>query len=147
MAFSSKRLLRLLIESVSGASESYDEKADLDGYFQFRRVLYEDPARFLDMLSKPSTIDANGLLTTVMEIVQQFTQLVENNNMWELLWHGDAPRHERASQLLFFAVATVMCAVNNVDISPETNWSTARVGFRRYVYIVHCAHYRRNCKK
>ena len=130
VAFSSKRLLRLLIESVSGASESYDEKADLDGYFQFRRVLYEDPARFLDMLSKPSTIDANGLLTTVMEIVQQFTQLVENNNMWELLWHGDAPRHERASQLLFFAVATVMCAVNNVDISPETNSGGGPVDFK-----------------
>ena len=130
VAFSSKRLLRLLFQAVSGASESYDEKADLDGHFQFRRILYEDSARFAGMLSMPKTTDANGLFKTVMDIIQQFTQLIEDNNMWELLWHGDAPRHERASQLLFFAVATVMCAVNNIDISPETNSGGGPVDFK-----------------
>lgn len=37
----------------------------------------------------------------------------------ELLWHGTVPRHERASQLLFFAVTNVMCAVNNVEARGE----------------------------
>lgn len=56
--------------------------------------------------------------------------MVEDNNMWELLWNGTVPRHERASQLLFFAVANVMCAVNNVDISPETNSGGGPVDFK-----------------
>lgn len=50
--------------------------------------------------------------------------------MWELVWNGTVPRHERASQLLFFAVANVMCAINNVDISPEINSGGGPVDFK-----------------
>lgn len=130
VAFSSQKMLQLLFQAVSGASESYDEKADLDGYFQFRRILHEDRSKFAGMLSKPMASDGESLKATVMEIIDQFRQLVENNNMWELLWHGTAHRHERASQLLFFAVATVMCAVNDIDISPETNSGGGPVDFK-----------------
>jgi hypothetical protein len=130
VAFSSPTLLRKLIQAVSIASESYDEKADLDGYYQFRRILTEDPAPFLGMLSKPATNDYSTLRKTVEDIIQRFQAMVEDNNMWELLWNGTVARHERASQLLFFAVANVMCAVNNVDISPETNSGGGPVDFK-----------------
>jgi hypothetical protein len=126
----SVRILRLILKAVAGASESYDEKADLDGYYQFRRILYQDPQVFSGMLKPPATMDAAGLRQTVLDIIEQFRKLVEDNNMWELLWNGTSHRHERASQLLFFAVATVMCAVNNVDISPETNSGGGPVDFK-----------------
>ena len=130
VAFSSPALLRKLINAVAGASESYDEKADLDGYYQFRRVLGEDPAPFRGTLVMPTTKDDASLVKTVTAIIDHFQKLIEDNNMWELLWNGSTPRHERASQLLFFAVANVMCAVNNVDISPETNSGGGPVDFK-----------------
>lgn len=126
----SVRILRLILRAVAGASESYDEKADLDGYYQFRRILYQDPQVFSGMLKQPATMDAASLRATVLAIIDQFKKVVEDNNMWELLWNGTVHRHERASQLLFFAVATVMCAVNNVDISPETNSGGGPVDFK-----------------
>jgi hypothetical protein len=130
ISLKSVRILRLILKAVAGASESYDEKADLDGYYQFRRILYQDPKAFAGMLKPPATMDAAGLRQTVLDIIEQFRRLVEDNNMWELLWNGTSHRHERASQLLFFAVATVMCAVNNVDISPETNSGGGPVDFK-----------------
>ncbi|MCW2405140.1 hypothetical protein M2336_001769 [Sphingobium sp. B1D7B] len=129
-AFSSPTLLRKLIDAVALASESYDEKADLDGYYQFRKILSEDPEPFRGRLVAPPSKDATTLLETVKEIMKQFQEMVEDNNMWELLWNGNIARHERASQLLFFAVANVMCAVNNVDISPETNSGGGPVDFK-----------------
>jgi hypothetical protein len=130
ISLKSVRILRLILKAVAGASESYDEKADLDGYYQFRRILYQDPQVFSGMLKPPATMDAAGLRQTVLDIIEQFRKLVEDNNMWELLWNETSHRHERASQLLFFAVATVMCAVNNVDISPETNSGGGPVDFK-----------------
>lgn len=130
ISLKSVRILRLIISAVAGASESYDEKADLDGFYQFRKILYQDPQVFAGMVKAPATMDAAALRTTVLSIINQFKNLVEDNNMWELLWNGDSPRHERASQLLFFAVANVMCAVNNVDISPETNSGGGPVDFK-----------------
>jgi len=130
VAFSSPRLLKLLIEAVAIASESYDEAADLDGYYQFRKILSDDPARFAGLVSKPAANTATTLESTVYAIIDQFRDMVENNNMWELLWYGHTPRHERASQLLFFAVATILCGINDVDISPETNSGGGPVDFK-----------------
>lgn len=130
VTFSSPGLLRKLIDAVATASESYDEKADLDGYYQFRRLLGEDPTPFVGKLKAPARKDASSLMATVKAIIDHYQALIENNNMWELLWNGTIPRHERASQLLFFAVANIMCAVNNVDISPETNSGGGPVDFK-----------------
>lgn len=130
VALSSLDNLRAVLAAVADASESYDEKADLDGLYQFRAVLNADRAKFNGMVSAPTVKSDVTLRATVNSMIDQFKQLVENNNMWELLWYGDVPRHERASQLLFFAVCTVMCAINNVDVSPETNSGGGPVDFK-----------------
>ena len=129
-AFESPKNLRAVIDAVSLASESYDEKADLDGLYQFRDALSSDPSRFMGMLCPASVKSAETLTALVFQMIGQFKELVEANNMWELLWYGDVPRNERASQLLFFAVCTVMCAINGVDISPETNSGGGPVDFK-----------------
>jgi hypothetical protein len=126
----SGRTLRDVLSVLADASESYDEKADLDGFYLVRNVLGQNPAPYLNMVTQPASRDQSSLHATVLNIVDEFQKLVENNNMWELLWHKDQPRHERASQLLFFAVANIMCVVNNVDISPETNAGGGPVDFK-----------------
>lgn len=80
-----------MIDAVSLASESYDEKADLDGLYQFRDALSSDPSRFMGMLRPASVKSADTLTALVFQMIGQFKTLVEANNMWELLWYGDVP--------------------------------------------------------
>lgn len=129
-ALSSLDNLRELLKAVVNASESYDEKADLDGHYTFRRILTADRDQYKGLISAPKTKTQETLRTTVHSVLKEFKELVEDNNLWELLWHGTQARHERASQLLFFAVSNVLCAVNNVDISPETNSGGGPVDFK-----------------
>ncbi len=130
VALSSLRNLRELLKAVVNASESYDEKADLDGHYTFRRILTEDQARYKGLIKAPTAQTQEALHSTVQDVLREFKDLVEDNNLWELLWHGTEPRHERAAQLLFFAVSNVLCAVNDVDISPETNSGGGPVDFK-----------------
>jgi hypothetical protein len=129
-ALSSLKNLRELLKAVVDASESYDEKADLDGHYTFRRILTEDRNRYKGLIAAPKTQTQETLHATVQSVLDEFKDLVEDNNLWELLWYGTEPRHERASQLLFFAVSNVLCAVNDVDISPETNSGGGPVDFK-----------------
>lgn len=129
-AFDSPENMKRLLSAVANASESYDEKADLDGLFTFRKVLTENRDQYVGLITAPKKKNQDTLRETVLEVVTQFRSLVEDNNLWELLWHGQDPRHERAAQLLFFAVANVICAVNDVDISPETNSGGGPVDFK-----------------
>ncbi|MBX9576808.1 MAG: hypothetical protein K2X07_14365 [Caulobacteraceae bacterium] len=129
-AFDSPENMRRLLAAVANASESYDEKADLDGLFTFRKVLTENRDKYVGLITAPTKKNQDTLRATVLEVVAQFRSLVEDNNLWELLWNGHEPRHERAAQLLFFAVANVICAVNDVDISPETNSGGGPVDFK-----------------
>lgn len=130
LALKDAEVLQRIIAALANASDSYDEKADLDGLFTFRRVLTENREKLVGLVGRPKAKSQATLRATVLEIISQFRTLVEDNNMWELLWYGDTPRRERAAQLLFFAVANVMCAVNNVDISPETNSGGGPVDFK-----------------
>lgn len=129
-ALSSLKNLRMLVQAVVDASESYDEKADLDGHYTFRRILTEDRDRYKGLVQAPREKTQDTLHATIQAVLAEFRNLVEDNNLWELLWHGTEPRHERAAQLLFFAVSNVLCAVNDVDISPETNSGGGPVDFK-----------------
>jgi len=129
-ALSSLKNLRELLRAVADASESYDEKADLDGHYTFRRILTDDRDRYKGLIKAPKAKTQETLRATVQAVLGEFKDLVEDNNLWELLWHGTEPRHERACQLLFFAVSNVLCAVNDVDISPETNSGGGPVDFK-----------------
>lgn len=129
-ALASRKNLRALLNALADASESYDEKADLDGFYTFRKILSEDRAKYKGLVSAPKSKSHQTLHELITAITTEFRELVENNNLWELLWHGTTPRHERASQLLFFAVSNVLCAVNDIDISPETNAGGGPVDFK-----------------
>lgn len=129
-ALSSLKNVRAILRAIEDESDSYDEKEDLLGFYGFRQVLGIDPAPFKGVLQKPAKKDAKALSEIVHFIVDTFTDMVENNDLKDLLWTGDSPRRERASQLLFFAVANVVCAANDIDISPETNAGGGPVDFK-----------------
>lgn len=129
-ALGSLKNLRALLKAVADASDPYDPQADPFGYLSLRRVLRSDPTIFVGRVGAPAEKTQATLDATVREIVSVFTEMVENNNLWELLWHGAEPKKERAAQLLFFAVANVICSANNIDISPETNAGGGPVDFK-----------------
>lgn len=129
-AMASAKNMRLLLEAILDASESYDQEADLDGLYTFRRVLAEGGQLYKGLIVPPTEKTQDTLKATVSAVIQQFKELIEDNNLWELLWYGNEPRHERAAQLLFFATSNVLCAANNVDISPETNSGGGPVDFK-----------------
>ena len=55
---------------------------------------------------------------------------MEKNGLWYLLWHDGKPRHEKAAQRLFFAVADAYCKANGLDISPEIDSGAGPVDFK-----------------
>ena len=129
-AFSSDRLLKQFLDAVAEAADSYDEKVDLDGFYIFRQLLASDPDRYKGLISKPSKQGEQELKDMVFSILAVFKDMIENNNLWRLLWYNDRPRREKASQLTFFAIAKILCAANDIDISPETDSGGGPVDFK-----------------
>jgi hypothetical protein len=67
----------------------------------------------------------------VTKIVKQFKKLVEFNGLADSLFdEADRQRHEKFSQLLFFAVADSYCKANNLDLSREPNAGRGPVDFK-----------------
>lgn len=121
---------RAVLDAVLGSSDSYDPKADPLNLYRFREMIAGDLTAFTQPGLKVGQPSAAELQRIVKLIVGHFTTLVEKNNLWELLWHGDKPKREKAAQLIFFAVADSFCKANDIDIAPETNPGGGPVDFR-----------------
>jgi hypothetical protein len=67
---------------------------------------------------------------TVRLLVEQFRHMVEDRNMWRLLWNNATPRPESSSQELFEAIASSYCRANNLDITPEADTGRGWVDFK-----------------
>lgn len=122
--------LQEVLETVKESSNSYDPNEDIFGYYMFRDILASDPRPFRRSIAPARDGSLGEVTRVVREVVAHFKKLIEDNNLWELLWHDRRPRHERAAQLLFYAVAEVFCKVNDVDVSPEVNAGGGPVDFK-----------------
>jgi hypothetical protein len=130
-AMSSLESFRKLFHELLASSDTYDPNEDILNFYAFRRLLTSDLTPFRGKIKPATTPSRDELQRIVTEIIGHFRQQVENNNMWELLWTPDGkPKRERASQLLFFAIADVYCKANDIDISPETNSGGGPVDFK-----------------
>lgn len=69
-------------------------------------------------------------MRVVKDTVALFKRHVETGNLWEELWLGDKPKKERASQLIYYAIADSFCKANDIDISPEANMGGGPVDFK-----------------
>ncbi len=119
-----------VFEAVLDSGAYYDANEDIYGYYAFRKILQTDLRAFEDKIIKPSNTTKAELIRVVNDIVSNFKKMIEDNNLWEMLWYKDKARRERAAQLLFFGIADVFCKANNIDISPEMNAGGGPVDFK-----------------
>jgi hypothetical protein len=119
-----------LFNSLLNSGAPYDSEEDFYGHYMLREILASDRAAYAGKIAPQSAKTKAELLRIVNEIIENFRIKVEENNLWELLWHDDEQRHERTAQLLFFGIADAFCEANNIDISPETHPGGGPVDFK-----------------
>lgn len=119
-----------IFQSILSSSAHYDPNEDAMNYYNFRSLIQQSLDLSIVPNLLPTSKDSIGLHNVVKDIIMHFKQLVEKQNLWEMLWNGDNPKRERASQLIFYAVADCYCRANNIDISPETDMGGGPVDFK-----------------
>ena len=109
---------------------NYDPNLDALGYYRLKDII----AKGFPDLKQPSRYDLSLGLDEVMRLVNDtialFKRHVENGNLWEELWINDKPKKERASQLIYYAIADAFCKANNLDVSPEANMGGGPIDFK-----------------
>lgn len=120
----------LFMRVVKEHSTSYDPNEDALGYYKVKEIF----ARGIDGLRRDARYDvvnrADEIMRLVHDTIALFKRHVEEGNLWEELWLGDKPKRERASQLIYYAIADVYCKANDVDISPEANMGGGPIDFK-----------------
>lgn len=133
-ALQSKASFETLLELIqTAAPEPYDFVNDKDGEVFWRKLLtsiaLNHPKDLSKFSNKKLTIDDVDAI--VLEILEQFQDLVENKGLWKELWTEDGKsRKEKAAQRLLFAVAYSYCKANDLDLSPEADSGNGPVDFK-----------------
>jgi len=122
-----KTLLDLLHEA---KNTPYDAEADPLGLRRWAETAQEVTKAHPLNLVVPEDLDLDGVHKVVLQIVEQFKQLVEHNGLAKSLWNGDKHLPESYAQRLFFAVAYSYCRANDLDISPEADSGRGPVDFK-----------------
>jgi hypothetical protein len=108
----------------------YDPNLDALGYYQLKAII----ANGFPGLKQPSPYDLKlgpaEIMRAVNDTIALFKRHVEAGNLWEELWVGDKPKKERASQLIYYAIADAFCKANDLDISPEANMGGGPIDFK-----------------
>lgn len=120
----------LLAAIVGGLHRAYDFESDPSGLRAWREVLESLGTQAPLHLARLSHWTADTVYDVVKQIIHQFQFLIENRGLSKLLWHGAKPHREEVAQRVFFAVAYVYCAANNLDITPEADTGTGIVDFK-----------------
>jgi hypothetical protein len=108
----------------------YDPNLDALGYYRLKDIL----SKGIEGLRQSSSYDFKLGPTEATRVVRDtlalFKRHVEAGNLWEELWVGGKPKKERASQLIYYAIADAFCKANNLDISPEANMGGGPIDFK-----------------
>lgn len=135
-ALSSKKNFELLLTSLKLVERKhYDFDDDRSGYFLFGRAsryITDHQIEFTKLSLEPSIIySKDWLIQIVSKTIDEFRRLVEKRGLWKLLYDKEGkPKHELASQLLFWAVASSFCAANDLDLTPESETGNGPVDFK-----------------
>ncbi|KYC47990.1 MAG: hypothetical protein AMQ22_01906 [Candidatus Methanofastidiosum methylothiophilum] len=126
-----KEALEILLEAIKNTDvKPYNFEIDENGVYKWRDVMEGIADKYPKKLSKPSN-DADGLVLTVREIINQFKFIIEEKGMNKLLWKNrSTPNHENVSQMLFFSTAYSYCKANDLDINPEMDTGNGLVDFK-----------------
>jgi hypothetical protein len=109
---------------------NYDPNLDALGYYRLKSIIANGfpglkQATPYDFKRGPSEV-----MRVVNETIAQFKRHVEVGNLWEELWLDTKPKKERASQLIYYAIADAFCKANHLDISPEANMGGGPIDFK-----------------
>ncbi|GGZ30640.1 hypothetical protein [Asticcacaulis endophyticus] len=129
-ALQSAELFNAFVAALKDGAESYDPNSDALGYFTFRQLLMKMPDKMKGQGPFNVSSGIEEMERVVKGTIDMFRHHVEDGNLWEMLWGDGKPKRERASQLLYFAIADSFCIANNIDISPEAHMGGGPVDFK-----------------
>ncbi|WP_284892750.1 hypothetical protein [Cobetia amphilecti] len=133
-ALSSKKSFKDLLDMLHDIPvSSYDIALDRDGNFFWKKILKDISSEYPLSLSKYSNknLSAAEVVSVVDIIIERFQDLVENKGLWKELWESESkPRKEKASQMLFYAIAYSYCQANDLDLIPEAESGNGPVDFK-----------------
>jgi hypothetical protein len=118
--------LAVVKENVS----NYDPNLDALGYYRLKAIIANGFPDLKQAARYDLKLGPNEIMHVVKDTIAQFKRHVETGNLWEELWIGDKPKKERASQLIYYAIADAFCKANDLDISPEANMGGEPIDFK-----------------
>jgi len=109
---------------------NYDPNLDVLGYYRLKAIVADGFPDLKQATSYDLKLGSNEIMRLVRDTIAQFKRHVEPGNLWEELWVGNKPKKERASQLIYYAIADAFCKANDLDISPEANMGGGPIDFK-----------------
>ena len=118
------------LAAVKANVSNYDPNLDALGYYRLKDILANGFPHLKQATAYDLKLGAPEVMRVVGDTITQFKRHVEAGNLWEELWVNDKPKKERASQLIYYAIADAFCKANDVDISPEANMGGGPIDFK-----------------
>lgn len=118
------------LNAIKDFAAHYDPNKDALGYYQLKEIIRTGAAGFKIEKQFDLSAGIDAISGVVRETIDLFKHHVEKGNLWEQLWVDGTPKRERASQLIYYAMADCFCIANNIDISPEANMGGGPVDFK-----------------
>lgn len=118
------------LAAVKGNVNNYDPNLDALGYYRLKDILANGFADLKQAAAYNLKLGAGEILRVVNDTIALFKRHVEAGNLWEELWVNGKPKKERASQLIYYAIADSFCKANDVDISPEAHMGGGPIDFK-----------------
>jgi hypothetical protein len=129
-ATGSKEDFEFFLAAVIENVRSYDPNLDVLGYYRLKDIFANGLEGLKQKRPYNLTVGPEEIMRLVRDTVDLFKRHVEQGNLWEELWVQRKPKKERASQLIYYAIADAFCRANNVDISPEANMGGGPIDFK-----------------
>jgi hypothetical protein len=108
----------------------YDRNLDALGYYRLKEIIANGFPDIKQTSRYDLKLGALEVMRMVNDTIVLFKRHVEAGNLWEELWVGNKPKKERASQLIYYAIADAFCDANDIDISPEANMGGGPIDFK-----------------
>lgn len=126
------KLLQDLIDSYKRKiPQKYNFEKDPIGEFIWYSLSREYTQQFPIDFSEFKIINAENILIIVKKICQKYSELIENNGLFQIFYNDEKKlRNERFAQLLFYGIADSYCEANNLDLSRECNGGRGSVDFK-----------------
>ena len=112
-------------------AKRYDFDEDRSGEACWLPEAYAAASQNPITLNLPSSPNVDDVFNVVSAICTQFKTLIEDNGLARLLYDSSGkPKHETASQLLFFGIAESYCHANGIMIARESDGGRGPVDFK-----------------